>query len=104
MCLIDGKHQGASQLAFRIALSMLQKLLTDEPIASRRENLPLKVTDLVVLLAFINGDSPALIREGLRRDVRPDIVNLRQAEEGAFVVLHRIHDVVPERRLTRLAP
>jgi hypothetical protein len=44
-----------------------------------------------------------LLVEGLGRDVRADIKDLRHAEERAFRVLHRVDDVIAERRHPRLA-
>src|ERR1039457_7142501 len=49
------------------------------------------------------NDRPSLLVEGLGRDVRADIEDLRHAEKRSFRVLHCVDDVISVRRHPRLA-
>ena len=101
--LVHGEDDGFAEFAGRVALRFLQERFAHDAVAGGREDLPFKILNLEVLLLLVDDHRPAGFVQRLGGDVGAKVKDLRQAEERAFRVFHRVNDVVAEGREAGLA-
>ena len=101
--LIHSKHDGLAEFAAGVFLRVFQERFAHQAVAARREDLPLQILNLEAFLLLVDDHRPTGFIQGLRRNVRAQVKDLRQAEERAFGVFHGVNDVIPEGRESGLA-
>ena len=79
-----------------ISLGFFQKCFAHDSVALGREYFSFQVLDFEILFLLIDDDRPAVFGQGLGGDVGANVENLWQAEERAFGIFDRVHDVVAE--------